>query len=244
VPKPLIIFNSIDSTNKYAMAQITQGLAAHGQGYAANYQTNGQGQRGKNWQAQPGQNLLLTVVANTKGIAINNMALFNQYIAYTVYQFVKTFAPNNVAIKWPNDIILNDKKAAGILIENKLQGTQWQWAVIGVGINVNQTQFTQGKPISLHQVTGKLYDVALLQQQLYQQINNALANLDSISLHTAAVQYNQVLYKKYQRINLLINGQAQQVKVHGVNQQGNLEVLNTLTQTNFTVAHGVGQWLL
>jgi BirA family transcriptional regulator, biotin operon repressor / biotin---[acetyl-CoA-carboxylase] ligase len=244
VPKPLTIFTSINSTNKHAMEQISLGLAAHGQGFAALYQTNGQGQHGKNWAAQAGKNLLITVIANTSAIPIANMPLFNMHIAIQVYQFVKTFIPDNIAIKWPNDIIVNDRKAAGILIENKIVGSVWQWAVIGVGININQTVFTEGKPISLKQVCNQTFNLQQLQNQFYTHLCQAINNLRQLSWQNILATYNALLYKKDSQITLLLNNEPTNVIIKSVNANGQLIVYNPATQATITINHANGQWLL
>ena len=83
--------------------------------------------------------------------------------------FFSKYIKENVKIKWPNDIFINDRKAGGILIENVIKGNLWQWAVIGIGLNINQENFEKEnlKAISLKQITGKNYDVIELAKELH-----------------------------------------------------------------------------
>ena len=67
-------------------------------------------------------------------------------MALVVRDLVAKYLPGSVTIKWPNDIYFNDRKAGGILIENTYQGTNWTWAIVGIGININQTAFPKDLP--------------------------------------------------------------------------------------------------
>lgn len=80
--------------------------------------------------------------------------------------FFMEFAGKETKIKKPNDIYWRDRKAGGILIENMVRGTHWTWTVIGIGLNINQTHFSNeaGNPVSLKQITGKDWDVKTMQK--------------------------------------------------------------------------------
>ncbi|MFN1208770.1 biotin--[acetyl-CoA-carboxylase] ligase, partial [Enterococcus lactis] len=83
--------------------------------------------------------------------------------------FLDKFSQSNILIKWPNDIYFQDRKAGGILIENIINGQLWKWAVVGVGLNINQVQFLgdiESKAVSLKQITGKTFDCFQLAQEL------------------------------------------------------------------------------
>src|SRR5690606_18341153 len=109
----------------------------------AEQQHSGKGQRGRHWQDEAGASLLMSLIIAPQK-PVNQQFIFSAAVAIAVAQVVSELLPNQqIAIKWPNDLIINDKKAGGILIENILRGSTWSYAVAGIGLNVNQTLLPQ-----------------------------------------------------------------------------------------------------
>jgi BirA family biotin operon repressor/biotin-[acetyl-CoA-carboxylase] ligase len=184
---PLIELSTIDSTNIYAMAQIKAGLAKSGSCYTADFQTNGKGQHGRVWESSKGQNLLCSYILelNTldalKKWTPADQTGFSAAIALGARAFFAAFAGSETKIKKPNDIYFSDRKAGGILIENLVRGKEWTWAVIGIGMNINQNSFSSAavnrvssNPISLQEITNKSWDVKQMQQHLSEALNIAI----------------------------------------------------------------------
>jgi BirA family biotin operon repressor/biotin-[acetyl-CoA-carboxylase] ligase len=184
---PLIELSTIDSTNIYAMDQIKQGLAKSGSCYTADFQTNGKGQHGRVWESTKGQNLLCSYILEVNTLdALKNWTPadqigFSAAIALGARAFFAAFAGPETKIKKPNDIYFSDRKAGGILIENLVRGTAWTWSVIGIGMNINQNSFTSAalnrvssNPISLQEITHKIWDVKQMQQHLSTALNRAI----------------------------------------------------------------------
>ncbi len=213
------VLDSVDSTNNYAMAQIKAGLAKDGMAYFAQVQTNGKGQRGKQWQADKGQNILLSVVFATDTLQLPQPYLFNMLVACTVQQFFYELAGQSTTIKWPNDIYWNDRKAAGILIENNYHGKNWNWAVVGIGLNINQTEFDAlvPNPISLKQITGTNYDVIDLAKQLHSKLMNAIQNMETGYI---LKNYNALLYKKDEKVKLKKDNIILETTIKHVDEKG------------------------
>ena len=191
--EPLIELSTIDSTNIYAMGQIKEGLAKSGSCVLANFQTHGKGQHGRVWESSNGQNLLCSYILELKTLdrlknwAPTDQIGFSAAIAIGVRAFFAGFAGVETKIKWPNDLYFRDRKAGGILIENLVRGKEWTWAVIGIGINVNQSSFSSAavnsvssNPISLQEITNQSWDVKSLQKHL----SNAL----NVSIHEWLMQ--------------------------------------------------------
>ncbi len=151
----LIELESVDSTNNYAMARIHEGLALDGMVYLARHQWAGKGQRGKTWISEPGQNLMMSLVIKPSPLKLTQQFLFSAAIALAILDLAKGFQNKNWKIKWPNDIYWSDRKAGGLLIESVVTGQTWDWAVVGIGMNLNQTSFPVEIPnaISLNQIT-------------------------------------------------------------------------------------------
>jgi BirA family biotin operon repressor/biotin-[acetyl-CoA-carboxylase] ligase len=101
---------------------------------------------------------------------------FSAAIALGIRAFFDGFSQGETKIKRPNDLYWRDRKAGGILIENILRGTEWTWAVVGIGININQTQFspTAPNPVSLKQITGREWDILSLQEALTKSLNESI----------------------------------------------------------------------
>ena len=171
---PLIELSTIDSTNIYAMAQIKEGLAKSGSCFRADYQTHGKGQHGRVWESSKGQNILCSYILELKTLdTLKNWTPtdqigFSAAIALGIRAFFDAHTNGDTKIKKPNDIYWRDRKAGGILIENLLKGTAWTWALIGIGININQTVFSPEapNPVSLKQITGRDWDIHSLQEAL------------------------------------------------------------------------------
>lgn len=132
-------FQTIDSTNNCAKAVANVG-AAEGIVVIAEEQTAGKGRLGRSWQANPGENLTFSLLLRPQvpPEAINLLPL---YVAVAVAQAIERTTNLKVECKWPNDLLINKKKVAGILIEGSMQQNTVEYIVIGLGINVNQTQF-------------------------------------------------------------------------------------------------------
>ncbi len=181
---PLIELSTIDSTNIYAMAQIKEGLAKSGSCYRADFQTQGKGQHGRVWESSKGQNLLCTYILelkqldSTKKWVPEHQIGFSAAIALGIRGFYDVLTNGDTKIKRPNDIYWRDRKAGGILIENIVRGTEWTWAVVGIGINVNQTQFSPDapNPVSLKQITGREWDTRSLQEALSKALTKSIEN--------------------------------------------------------------------
>ena len=115
---PIIELDSIDSTNNYAMQLIDANKAQHGLTIVAQKQLAGKGQRGNTWADTPGESLLMSIIAMPDR-AIHEQFVFSASVAVAIAKVLQKLNNNwQVNVKWPNDIIVNDKKAGGILIEN------------------------------------------------------------------------------------------------------------------------------
>jgi BirA family biotin operon repressor/biotin-[acetyl-CoA-carboxylase] ligase len=159
---------TVDSTNNYAMALVHEGLATHGTAVFAHEQTAGKGQRGKQWSSDPGSNIMLSVLVNPSPIAHLPPFALSVATALACHDLFTRYALYDTFIKWPNDIYWRDRKAGGILIENVYRGKEWQWAILGIGLNINQTQFPEEirRPVSLMQITGRAFDSVALAREL------------------------------------------------------------------------------
>jgi BirA family biotin operon repressor/biotin-[acetyl-CoA-carboxylase] ligase len=137
----VISLAEVDSTNNYAATLLNETKVTNGTIVLAQNQVKGKGQRGSMWFVEPNKNLTFSIILTDLKIPANKQFLISMWVANVLSSFLKEkfLIKNN--IKWPNDIIVNRRKIAGILIENSLKGQFIQNSIVGVGFNVNQTNF-------------------------------------------------------------------------------------------------------
>ena len=124
------------------------------------FQTAGRGQAGNGWESEEGKNLLCSILLPPR----KNLFEMNVLVSVVVHRFLG----DEYTIKWPNDIYWQDKKVAGILIENAIIGNEVKYSIAGIGLNVNQTEWKSDapNPVSLKQITRINYDLEELMYYL------------------------------------------------------------------------------
>lgn len=139
----IIWLERVDSTNDEARRHISEidNLSV----VSALEQTKGRGQRGNRWSSQPGENLTFSLVVKDFRIKANEQSAISQATALSLVDLLSRHEIK-ARIKWPNDIYTGDEKICGILIENSLKGSEIDWSIIGIGLNVNQTAFPEDLP--------------------------------------------------------------------------------------------------
>jgi BirA family transcriptional regulator, biotin operon repressor / biotin---[acetyl-CoA-carboxylase] ligase len=125
------------------MAKVHAGLASHGTVFFAHEQSAGKGQRGKTWITEAGANIIMSIVLQPDLLEIKHQFALSACIAVCLHDFFQKYSGNDCRIKWPNDLYWRDRKTGGILIENVILGTAWKYAIVGIGININQVAFPQ-----------------------------------------------------------------------------------------------------
>jgi BirA family transcriptional regulator, biotin operon repressor / biotin---[acetyl-CoA-carboxylase] ligase len=240
---PFIILHSVDSTNNYAMGLVHAGMAQHGTAVYAREQTNGRGQRNRQWISEENSNIILTVILeiNTR-LSSSQMFLLSKAVAVATARFFNTYCAGGTTIKWPNDIYWNDRKAGGILIENVFHGKEWKHAVVGMGININQTKFggLYSRAVSLKQITGKDHEPEQLAQELRKivlEFYNELLREPSGIIN----QYKELLFKRDETIRLKKGMQVFEGVVRDVTDFGELVIAHPLEE-KFAV--GEVEWII
>jgi len=220
----IIELDAIDSTNNYAMHAIDADKAQHGLTIVAKSQEAGKGQRGKTWYDAAGQSLLMSIIT-APNAAIRDQFVFNASVAAAIADVLRQLYENwDIRIKWPNDIIINDKKAGGILIENVIRGSDWTYGVIGVGLNVNQVNFPPDLPhaTSLKKESKNNFDITSLRDAMREKILASVAHL--LPPGPCMELYNGYLYKRGRK-QLFGNGNSRwEATITGAHADGTLEV--------------------
>ncbi len=143
----------------------------HGSVIAAYSQTAGRGQRGNSWEAEPGKNLTFSLLLEPEHIPARRQFAISRSVALAICDCLRHWLRNHadeIAIKWPNDIYVGNRKICGILIENSLQADRICRTVVGIGLNVNQTVFRSDapNPVSMAQLAGFEFDLDTLLDDL------------------------------------------------------------------------------
>ncbi len=210
------------------MEAIQSGMAHHGMTWFTQEQTAGKGQRGKSWASEKGKNIAMSLVVQPRALQISNQFHLSAAVAVCCFDFVKRYAGDETKIKWPNDLYWRDRKAGGILIENIMHGKEWKWAVIGIGINVNQTSFDNAlvNPVSLKQITGKELDNIELAKELHLQLMSNLTGNATVGI--IMEKYNEHLYKKNKPVSFKKEGIRFETVIKEVSPLGRLITVDAI----------------
>jgi BirA family transcriptional regulator, biotin operon repressor / biotin---[acetyl-CoA-carboxylase] ligase len=219
----IIYLDSVDSTNNYAANLLKADNVAHGTAIMAENQFGGKGQRGNTWQSEKGKNVTVSVVTMPKNIKIEDQFMLSKLTAISILQLLATV---NICakIKWPNDIYVNGKKIAGILIETGLKNDKIEHAILGIGLNVNQTENLVNNATSIAEILQKKNDVTeiLLQLMAFLEQNLKQLELDN-SVYLHELYYKNLLNlneeKKYE-----IDGKIVLGEIKNITQNGHLEI--------------------
>ena len=151
-------------------------------------QTAGRGQKGNSWESEPGMNLAFSLLLKQPPVEVRKQFCISEAVSVAICDFLSQFT-GDFKVKWPNDIYWRDRKLCGILIENRLSGEFVRDSIIGVGLNVNQTQFLSDapNPVSLCQITGHEHDREAL-------LHNVA---ERFTLDVDAEEYRALLYRRH-----------------------------------------------
>lgn len=188
----ILNFDTVTSTNDVAAELNGKEELAEGTVILAHTQTAGKGVGDHMWLSQPGQNLTFSLILHPSFLAPERQFLLNMAVALGLYDLVSGLLPGSlVRLKWPNDLYVDDRKMAGILISNTIHGYEYSLAVVGIGLNVNQELFPTDlpNPVSLRLLTGKLYST--------DEVLDSLLNCLSIRYAQLRTGYQQKILSDY-----------------------------------------------
>jgi len=226
---PFLYFEETDSTNRL-LHHLTEEQFKHGILAFADHQTGGKGQGIKTWHSKQGHNLLFSIGLQPKESA--RLILLTLAIAERIADYISNLTALPVRIKWPNDILVDGAKLGGILTETLFLGTNLERVIIGIGLNINQTEFPDFhdpnalNAVSLAQLTGVEWNRNALLEQLCHQIEKAYASWENSApelcsrIHSRLIGYGQW-------VDTEINGKLEGLrKCLGLTPQGELLLLD------------------
>lgn len=196
IGKELHDFSSLPSTNTYATELLSKSNPLDGTVILTYNQTAGRGQIGSKWESAPDKNVSMSVILHPNFLAAQEQFNLNAVVSLAIFDVVSLHA-KKVRVKWPNDIYIGKKKVAGILIQNTLTGKNIQSSIVGIGLNVNQTEFTSDapNPTSLKLETGKEIVLSQIVQEIAQALEKRYLQLKSGKSKLIRMEYIAHLYR-------------------------------------------------
>ncbi len=219
----LINLPSCQSTNQYAMDLKESDHHPEGTTVLTFHQTAGRGQRGNRWEANPYENITLSVILQPHFLPIEEQFALNKVVSVAVYDFLRPYLGKSLRIKWPNDILNQEKKLGGILIENVIRGQSLEKSVVGIGININQEHFAYPQASSLKSFTNRDYNLYSLIPELLSRVEENYILLKQGKKEQLDQAYLERLFR-YQQKGLYRNrdGQFFEATLKGVAPDGRL----------------------
>lgn len=190
----ILYLEETNSTNTYIKELYSTKRLPDGFTVCTDYQTAGRGQRGNSWEAERAKNLLFSIILYPTHLYANQQFLISEAISLAIKDVLVEYTAD-ISIKWPNDIYWQEKKIAGILIENALTDIMLNYSIIGVGLNVNQDEFTSNapNPVSLKQIIGQDLDRSILLRKIQDRLFYYYDQFDTELLNKV---YNESLFRK------------------------------------------------
>jgi len=222
--KHILYFDELKSTNATALEMKSQQKIGEGSVIVSGYQQNGKGLDNNQWESEAGKNICLSFCVCPNYVKPEEQFLLNKVVSLAVADLVKEMVPRKeVKIKWPNDVYVGDKKIAGILINNSIQGNEMSSSIVGIGLNVNQRKFLSDapNPVSLKMLSKKEYDLDWMLHRLCDYINFRFRGLMQNRAKIES-EYLEKLYRFMTYSNYKIDNKAVVAKITGLDKYGKL----------------------
>ncbi|MEZ4811808.1 MAG: biotin--[acetyl-CoA-carboxylase] ligase [Allomuricauda sp.] len=193
----IIKLDATDSTNLFLKDLLQSKSLPDYTAVVALNQRNGRGQMGTVWQSEEGKNLTFSVLKKFNALHVQHQFNLNICASFAVYDVLDALGMPDLKVKWPNDIMSGPSKICGILIENILKGQNVQHAIIGIGLNVNQTFFENlDKAASLKSITGRFFDLDELLQAILEKLKHYFSEVEGKTVAQLLPAYERLLFRK------------------------------------------------
>ncbi|NME66356.1 biotin--[acetyl-CoA-carboxylase] ligase [Flammeovirga aprica] len=231
IGKSVIYMPSCHSTNDHVGTLLSQDKnLKEGTIVLTPEQTKGRGQRGNTWESNPNENITASFLLRPQFITARNQFQLNVAISLGVFDTIHHLAPSGTKIKWPNDILVKNKKVGGILIENFIVGQNISHSIIGIGLNINQESFVGDFPAtSLFMESNKKFQVPRVIETLLENIENRYLMLKNEGYDRLRQEYYSHLFWYHETGSfqeILPNGEINifEGQILGVNENGCLSI--------------------
>ena len=221
----IIKLNAITSTNDYLKKRYKSGKVLDGDLVWTENQTSGRGQHNKKWISEPFKSLTLSIYRQFNGLLIKPFKL-NAVVCLGIIYALKKLSIPGLSIKWPNDILSENKKIGGILIENFFNKRKIKASVIGVGLNLNQEKFEKlPKATSLKIITGEKWASKIILNALIPLLEEYLFMFD-FQDSSILDQYQKILWRRNKTVIFDMDGKLHKGKLKGVDESGMIILQN------------------
>lgn len=229
IGRKIVYKDTLDSTNNYIANLSSKGEIKHGDVILAGKQTAGKGQREAKWDSEPYKNLILSIFLDHVNLSVTHHFYLTQAVSLALIDFLKNYG-SDFKIKWPNDIVHNASKIAGILIETQIEnGISDHYhirnSIVGIGININQENFNEYNATSLKLITQKEYQLQDLLFKLIETLNFRINQLETLQFKTLNKEYLSDLWLYEQESRYQSKGIEFVGKIIGVDENGKLLIL-------------------
>ena len=212
-------FDEIDSTNNYLKNSYP--LLDNFTFVSADYQSKGKGRNDRVWESLKGSNLMFSILIKDPKL-IEVSTLLSLMSAVEVSKLLESYNISGVSIKWPNDVLVNDKKICGILLEGQLP----HYVVIGIGLNVNQKEFPDNLRRPASSMANELKKDINLEELKETLFANIVNNFNKLDRETYLSYFNKHNYLLNKRVKVNINQQTFIGEVVGIDKNFNLQILS------------------
>lgn len=220
-------YNQCDSTQSRLRALLAKNKPKEGLVVSADYQSAGRGQHGSYWYSGKGLNIALSMYLCPVQLKVDQQFLINIWASLALVKALETYiSEESIAIKWPNDILINDKKIAGIIVQSSVQAKNIHHIILGIGLNVNENMNAYNfNATSLKSETGEHICLSSIKESVIENIQKTYLKgiqLPDIGIHAKA--YEQRLWRKGEKVNYLEKGEQFSGTIKGINEIGQLQI--------------------
>jgi BirA family biotin operon repressor/biotin-[acetyl-CoA-carboxylase] ligase len=223
----VVHIHQTESTNIAARQMIFEGTLKNNFCLVTEHQIAGRGQLGTSWQSEKGKNLTFSLALQHLKLPVEKQFVLSALVSLNLIQALNNLGFFKVQLKWPNDIISNKLKIAGVLIETIIQNSTINTAIIGIGLNVNQTEFKDlPKASSLKNSTGIHYNLEEVLQEILVEMQKMPFQLKTRNTAEIYLKYQQLLFRNNKASMFEFpNGSVRPGIIKGVKTNGSLRVL-------------------
>ena len=218
-----VYLETVDSTNAYAQSYASKCDPNEFTVIYTYNQSLGKGQIGRKWYSGSDENLSFSIIYFPEHLEATESFRLLQHVSLAITEALFELTQIRFNIKWPNDIYYNDKKLAGVLIQNTVREKKIQSCVIGIGININSDSFPKEliNPISLKQITARNYQLDAIMHQLGQSICKGIQRpfIDNNKSYLKQLYRLNEWYQYKDKVGEIFDG-----KIIGVDRIGRLQI--------------------
>lgn len=229
----LVFVPECHSTNSLASELATKNILSEGTVIITSNQTAGRGQRGNTWETAAGMNLTFSILIKPTFLSVKSQFYLTIITSLAVADLLKEQSVTEVKIKWPNDILAGKKKICGILIENTVQQETIQQSIVGIGLNINQNNFSSPLATSMAIAANKAFDLNEALNSLLEKFEKRYLQLRSGKQADLKSEYLENLFGFDETQTFISNGKEFLGTIEGIDENGELKVSDNETTSSF-----------